>query len=117
MSQQRKIDGMSEGDPQRANLATLEGGGKRPRTGRGLIALLEQRVDALAQLGELRGPFAPKQVAAQLGLELLDRTRQRRLRHVALGGGAGEIERPRHREKIPDLMHFHDQAPLMPWPI
>jgi hypothetical protein len=60
--------------------------------------------------GQRRGPLAPKQVAAQLGFESLDRARQRRLRHVALVGGAGEIERSRHPEKIPDLMHFHDQA-------
>src|SRR6201989_2308357 len=102
---------MGERDAQRADLAALEGGGERTRAGRGVIALLEQRMHELAELGELGRPLAPEQVAAKFGLELLDRARQRRLRHVALVGGAGEVERARYREKIPDLMHFHDQAP------
>src|SRR5260370_42159798 len=105
---------MSQRYPERADLAALEGGSERPRADGRLITLLEQRMHALAEFGHLRRPFAPEQVAAELGFELLDRARQRRRRHVALVGGAGEIERPRHRWKITDLVHFHDQAPLMP---
>ena len=66
---------------------------------------------ALPELGQLRRPFAPEQVASELGFELLDCARQRRLCHVALVGRAREVEHARHRKKIPDLMHFHDQAP------
>ncbi len=66
---------------------------------------------ALAEFGQLRGgPFAPEQVAAEFGLELLDRPRQRRLGDVALVGGAREIQRPRDGEEVPYLMHFHDRA-------
>src|SRR5271167_592881 len=101
---------MGERYPQRTDLAALERGSERPCAGRCLIALLEQWMHALPELGQLRRPFPAKQVAAKLGLQLLDRARQRRLRHVALVGGAGEIEHPRYRQKIPDLMHFHDQA-------
>ena len=87
-----------------------------PRAARRLVALLEQRMHALAEFGQLRcRPFAPEQVAAEFGLELLDRPRQRRLRNVALVGGAREIQRPRDGEEVPDLMHFHDRAaPIFP---
>ena len=68
---------------------------------------------ALAEFGQLRGrPLAPEQVAAQFGFELLDRAGQRRLGHVAFVGGAREIEQPCDSEKIPDLVHFHDRAPI-----
>src|SRR5438477_137008 len=50
----------------------------------------------------------------ELRVELLDRARQRRLRHVAFVGPAREIEHPRHREKISDLMHFHGSSPPSP---
>jgi hypothetical protein len=63
---------------------------------------------ALAKLGQLRGwPFAPEQIAAEFGFELLDRPRQRRLRHVALVCGAREIQRPRDGKEVSDLMHLH----------
>ena len=75
---------------------------------RAVVALLQQRQHALAELGELRvRALAPEQVAAELAFELLDRARQRGLADVALFGAAGEIEVLRDREKIPHLMHFH----------
>src|SRR5262249_28595897 len=41
------------------------------------------------------------------------RTRERRLRHVAFLGRAGEVELLAEREKIPDLVHLHrDDPPL-----
>src|SRR5262249_49218015 len=44
----------------------------------------------------------------KLAFELLDRTRERRLRHVALFRRAREVQFLRDRKKIADLMHFHD---------
>jgi hypothetical protein len=74
--------------------------------------LLEQRVHPLAKFGQLRRrPFAPEQIAAQFRLELFDRSGQRRLGHVAVFGGAREVERPRDGKEIPDLMHLHNRAP------
>ncbi len=68
---------------------------------------------ALAELGQLRGgPLAAKQVAAEFGLQLLDGPRQRRLRDVALVGGAGEVEHTRDREEVANLMHLHGRAPV-----
>jgi len=55
---------------------------------------------ALAEFGQLRGgALTAKQVAAEFGLQLLDGSRQRRLRDVALVGGAREVEYTRDREK------------------
>src|SRR5262245_27466535 len=102
---------MGQRDPERADLAAPERGGERPRASGSLIALLEQGMHALTELGELRWPLAPEQIAAAPGCELLGRARRRRLRHAALVGGPGEVERARDREKIPDLMHLHAQAP------
>ena len=66
---------------------------------------------ALTELGQLRRrPFAAEQVAAEFGLELLDRARQRGLRYIAVVGGAREIQRARHRQEISHLMHFHDRS-------
>src|SRR5258708_20362527 len=110
-NEQREVDGMSQRYPKRADLAALEGGSERPRADGRLITLLEQRMHALAEFGHLRRPFAPEQVAAELGFELLDRARQRRLRHMAFLGGAGEIRKLRHREKVTDLVHLHGLAP------
>ena len=101
---------MGQRDPERTDFAALEGGGERPRADGRLITLLEQRMHALAELGHLRRPFAPEQVAAELGFELLDRPRQRRLGHVALVGGAREIQHARDRQEVANLMHFHDRA-------
>ena len=51
--------------------------------------------------------FAAKQVAAELVLELLDGPGQRRLRHIALVRGLGEIQLADRRQEISDLMHLH----------
>src|SRR3974390_2506807 len=83
-NQQRQIDRMGERDPQCADLAALEGRGQGARAERGLIALFQQRLHALAELGKPSWPLAPEQVAAKLSLKLFDCPRQRRLRHVAL---------------------------------
>ena len=112
-NQKRQVDRMGQRDPQRADFAALERGGELAGAGRGLVALLEQRMHALAEFGQLRGgPFAAKQVAAELGLELLDRPRQRRLRDVALVGGAREVEHARDGEEVANLMHLHGRAPI-----
>ena len=68
---------------------------------------------ALAEFGQLRGgPLAAKQIAAEFGFELLDGPRQRRLRDVALVGGAREVEHARNREEVANLMHLHGRAPV-----
>ena len=68
---------------------------------------------ALAEFGQLRGgALTAKQVAAEFCFQLLDGPRQRRLRDVALVGGAREIEYPRDREEVANLMHLHGRAPL-----
>src|SRR5882724_10128879 len=111
-NQEREIDRMGQCDPERTDFAALEGGGKHARSARRLIALLQQRPHALAELGQLRcGAFAPEQVAAELSLELLDRPRQRWLGDVALVGGAREIQRPCDGEEVTYLVHFHDRLP------
>ena len=84
-----------------------------PRAGRGIVALFEQRVHAQAELGQLRGgALAAKQIAAEFGLKLFDRPRQRRLGDVALVGGAREVEHTRDGEEVANLMHLHDRAPV-----
>jgi hypothetical protein len=55
--------------------------------------------------------FAPEEVAAQLVFELADGSGQRRLCYVALFRGAREIKRPRHRQEIANLVHFHRTGP------
>ncbi|MGY4435470.1 hypothetical protein ACVWWO_007947 [Bradyrhizobium sp. F1.13.1] len=106
--EERKIDRMRQRDAKRADLAAAERGGQRACAGGRIKTLLQQRMHALAELGQLRRrPFAAKQIAAEFGLELLDRARQRRLRHVAVLGGTREVQELRHREEIADLMHFH----------
>ena len=66
---------------------------------------------ALAEFGQLRGgTLAAKQVAAEFGFELLDGPRQRRLRDVALVGGAREVEYSCDREEVAYLMHLHGRA-------
>ena len=111
-NQQCQVDRMCQRDAQRADFTAPERGGERARADRGIIALLQERMHALAELGQLcRRSLAAKQVAAELGLELLDRARQRGLRDVALLRRAREIEQLRHREEIADLVHFHGSAP------
>ncbi len=74
--------------------------------------MLQQRQHALAELGELGlRPLATEQVAAKLALELADGAGERGLGNVTFLGGAREIERPRHREEVADLMHFHADKP------
>src|SRR5258706_10318995 len=65
-NQQRQVNRMRKRDPERANFTALERRGELARSGRGSIALLEQRVHAKAELGQLRGrAFAAKKIAAE----------------------------------------------------
>src|SRR6516164_7187220 len=113
--QWRKLDRAGQGEPQRTDFAALDRRGERTRSESAFVALLEQRQHALAELGQLGlGSFPPKQVAAQLALELLDRAGQRGLRDVALLGCLGEIELAHRRQEISDLMHFHSSNPSTP---
>jgi len=110
-NEQRQVNRMRKRDPERANFTALERRGELARSGRGIIALLEQRVHAKAELGQLRGrAFAAKKIAAEFCLKLLDRPRQRRLGDIALIRGAGEVEHTRDGEEVANLMHLHDRA-------
>src|SRR5262245_52484300 len=107
------MDRLRQYEPERPDFAALDGGSERPRLERALVASLEVRIHALAELGQLRlRPLAPKQVTAQLVLELLDGPSQRRLRHVALLSGLGEIQLANRSQEISDLMHLHGKASL-----
>ncbi len=109
---QRRIDGVRHREPERADFALLDGGSKRAGADGAVVALLQQRQHALAELGELSlRALAPEQIAAELALELADGAGERRLGDVAFLRGAREIEHPRHGEEIADLMHFHEDAP------
>jgi hypothetical protein len=73
------------------------------------------RFDQPPEICEVRQlALAAQQQAAEFLFELLNGTGQRRLQHVALFRGAGEIQRVRDCQKIADLMHFH--APAVPFP-
>jgi hypothetical protein len=70
--------------------------------------LPKQRQHALTQVCDLGvRPVAPKQIPAELALELSDRAGERGLNDVTLFGRPREIERPGHGEEVLDLMHFH----------
>ena len=102
---QRRIDGARKRQPERADLAFLDGGSEQAGAERAFIALLQQRQHALAELGELGlRPLAAEQIAAKLAFELADGARERRLGDVAFLGGAREIESlaPRRGSSGPD---------------
>jgi hypothetical protein len=72
--------------------------------------LLEQRIHALGKLGQLGlRPLAPEKVAPELVFELLDGTGQRRLGHVTLLSGLGEIQLADRCQEISDLVHLHSR--------
>src|SRR6516165_6513276 len=106
--QEVQIERARQRELERTNFATLYGGSKRSGPKRALVALLEQRMHALAELGQLSlRTLAPKQIATELVLELLDGTGERRLCHIALLRSLGEIQLTDRRQEISDLMHFH----------
>jgi hypothetical protein len=75
---------------------------------------MDQRLTGVVQRGcAFRGqPHslrpAAEQLRAQLRLELADRDRQRRLRHVQPFGGATEVESFGKRDELPELLKSHD---------
>src|SRR5215470_9757907 len=74
-----------------------------------LVHGFQMRAHHLAQLGEMRQvPLAVKKWPTKLAFELPYRTRERRLRHVALFRRAREVQFLCHPEEIPNLIHFHD---------
>ena len=77
------------------------------------VGLIEERLDLLTQLGEVRvGTFAVEQGAAQLRFERLDGARERGLRNFAALGRAREVQLLAQREKIANLMQFHGRHSL-----
>src|SRR5262249_60717978 len=106
--QQVEIDGLRQSQAQRRAGAGLVRGGKRLGGERALVRLAERGQHELAERGQMgERALAPKQVAAELFLQIADRTTERRLRDVALVGSLGEIECSRRRQEIADLVHFH----------
>jgi hypothetical protein len=106
--------------PDRAHRAEGEAGALQPlrrprpfaRLARRLLHRLQIGEHHPAQLGEMGvSALAVEERSAQLVLQLLDRTRQRRLAYVALLGGSGEVQRPRQGDEIADLLHLHGGAP------
>ena len=64
--QERQVNGMGKSNPERANFTALERRRELSGSGRGVVALLEQRVHAKAELGQLRGrTLAAKKIAAE----------------------------------------------------
>src|SRR6516162_480773 len=80
-----------------------------------LVDSFQVRANHLAEVGEMREmAFAVKKRAAQLSLQLLNRTRERGLRNVALFSRAREIQFLRDGKKITDLVHLHTDTPRKP---
>src|SRR5438105_431493 len=98
-NEQRQIDRMRQRNAKRADVTALQRCRQRPRAARRLIALLQQRLHALPELGELDRTLAAKQIAAKFAFELLDRARQRGLCHIAVVSRARKIQRARHGEE------------------
>src|SRR5438874_4830544 len=78
--QQLEIEGSRDGERQRRDLALLDLGGDLFGGDRAVIALLEQRLHAVAEIGQMAvAAFAPDKLTAELVLELLDRAGKRGL--------------------------------------
>jgi hypothetical protein len=72
---------------------------------------LQMRPDQPSEIGDVgEVALAPKQKAAELRFEPLDRPGQRRRCHMALIRGTAEIERVADGQEIADLVHFHGGA-------
>ena len=111
--QKLKIEGSRDGERQRRDFALLDLGGDLFGGDRAIIALLEQRLHAVAEIGQMTvAAFAPDQLTAEFILELLDRAGERGLRHVALLRRAREVQRARNGQEITNLLHFHAERPF-----
>src|SRR6266540_6371769 len=73
----------------------------------GLRDLLEVGLHGAAERGQRDPRPAPKQRAAQLALERVDRIGQRGLRYAAALGRAREIQLAGERQEVANLVHFH----------
>src|SRR5215471_18981048 len=103
---------MGKREAQRCDFTALDGAGQRLRALRHIEALLHQRQHALAQIRQMRElTLAPKQVAAEFLLKLLDGASERGLRDMTLFSRAREIQRACGRQEVADLMHFHSIRP------
>src|SRR6266511_4649529 len=73
-----------------------------------LVDSFQVRADHLAELSQMREmAFSVKERSAKLSFQLLNCTRERGLRDVALFGCAREVQFLCDRQEISDLMHFH----------
>src|SRR5262245_12439837 len=87
----------------RSDLAALDRGCQRAGAKSALIALLEQWIKALPELGQLRlRALTAEQVAAKLVFELLDSPSQGRLGHIAALRRFREIQLADRRQEISD---------------
>ncbi|MGB9643907.1 MAG: hypothetical protein WCB44_02025 [Stellaceae bacterium] len=60
--------------------------------------------------------LAGEQQTAELILHFSNSARQGLLAHMSFFRCLGEIERPAHRQKIANLLHFHPDHPFWPLP-
>src|SRR6516165_204558 len=73
-----------------------------------LVDSFQVRANHLPEVGEMREvAFAVKKRTTQFSLQLLNRTRERGLRNVALFSRAREIQFLRDGKKVTDLVHLH----------
>src|SRR5262245_21289716 len=108
-----ELDAAGHSELERTDLAVVDHCSERASALGAVVALLQQRKHPLAKRREhCSWPLAPEKVATQFAFQELDRTRQRRLRHVALFRRAREIKRPRDCQEISHLVHFHADVPL-----
>src|SRR3982075_2165947 len=113
--QQLQIDRARQCELERPDFAALDGGSPRPSSERAFVTLLEERIHALAELGQLRlRTLAQKEIPAEPGLQVLYGAGQRRLRHVAAFRRFAEIQLADGRQEISALMHLHSETVSIP---
>src|SRR5262245_15993868 len=82
---------------------------------RRLVDTFKVRTHHLDEVGKVREmAIAVKKRTTQFSLQLLNRTRERGLRNVALFSRAREIQFLRDGKKVTDLVHLHTGTPRKP---
>src|SRR5512139_35949 len=108
-----EFDAARYSELERADLSVVDHGGERAGALGAVVALLQQWKHPFAKRREHRArPLAPEKIATQFTFQEFDGARQRWLCHMTFFRRAGEIQRPRDRQEISHLVHFHSDAPL-----